>query len=43
MTAANALNCANLMLDAVQRWNFERERKGEAPLAIGISVLLIGQ
>jgi adenylate cyclase len=36
--AANALNCAETMLDALERWNHERERKGEARLAIGIGV-----
>jgi adenylate cyclase len=36
--AANALACAQTMLDALERWNHERERKGEAPLAIGIGV-----
>jgi adenylate cyclase len=36
--AANALTCANLMLGAIERWNVERKRKGEAPLAIGIGL-----
>jgi adenylate cyclase len=36
--AANALTCADLMLDALERWNVERKRKGEAPLAIGIGL-----
>jgi adenylate cyclase len=36
--APNALACADMMLDALERWNVERERMGEAPLAIGIGV-----
>ncbi|HXP75003.1 MAG TPA: adenylate/guanylate cyclase domain-containing protein [Stellaceae bacterium] len=36
--AANALTCADMMLDALERWNVERTRKGEAPLAIGIGL-----
>jgi adenylate cyclase len=36
--AANALNCAEMMLDALEHWNDERERKGEAQLDIGISL-----
>ena len=36
--AANALVCADMMLNAIERWNVERERKGEAPLAIGIGL-----
>jgi adenylate cyclase len=36
--AANALTCADKMLDALERWNDERTRKGEAPLAIGIGL-----
>jgi adenylate cyclase len=36
--AANALSCAEAMLDALERWNHEREEKGEARLDIGIGV-----
>ncbi len=36
--AANALLCADMMLDALERWNEERKLKGEAPLAIGIGL-----
>jgi adenylate cyclase len=36
--AANALNCAEMMLDALERWNDERERKGDARLDIGIGL-----
>jgi adenylate cyclase len=36
--AANALNCAETMLDALERWNHEREGHGEARLDIGIGV-----
>jgi adenylate cyclase len=36
--AANALNCAETMLDALERWNHERKRNGEARLDIGIGV-----
>jgi adenylate cyclase len=36
--AANALICADMMLTALDRWNEERRRHGEAPLAIGIGV-----
>jgi adenylate cyclase len=36
--AANALACADRMLDALDRWNVERRRKGEAPLAIGVGL-----
>ena len=36
--AINALNCAEMMLDALERWNTERERKGEARLDIGIGL-----
>jgi adenylate cyclase len=36
--AANALHCAETMLDALERWNHEREAKGEARLDIGIGV-----
>jgi adenylate cyclase len=36
--AANALNCAEMMLDTLERWNHEREGKGEARLDIGIGL-----
>jgi adenylate cyclase len=36
--AANALSCADMMLDALERWNVERARKREAPLSIGIGL-----
>jgi adenylate cyclase len=36
--AANALNCAERMLEALERWNREREGKGEARIDIGIGV-----
>jgi adenylate cyclase len=36
--AANALHCAEMMLDALERWNDERERKGDARLDIGIGL-----
>jgi adenylate cyclase len=36
--AANALICADRMLEALDRWNGERTRDGEAPLAIGIGL-----
>ena len=36
--AANALNCAEMMLDALERWNDERKGKGDAPLDIGIGL-----
>ena len=36
--AANALNCAEMMLKALQRWNDEREREGDARLDIGIGL-----
>jgi adenylate cyclase len=36
--AANALICADRMLEALDRWNVERTRDGEAPLAIGIGL-----
>ncbi len=36
--AANALNCAEMMLDALERWNDERERRGDARLDIGIGL-----
>ena len=36
--AANALACAERMLDALEGWNEEREPEGEARLAIGIGL-----
>src|SRR4029077_4810769 len=36
--AANALTCADKMLEAIDRWNLERTRDGEVPLAIGIGL-----
>jgi adenylate cyclase len=36
--AANALNCAERMLDALDHWNAERVRDGETLLAIGIGL-----
>ena len=36
--AANALNCAEMMLNALQRWNDEREREGDPRLDIGIGL-----
>jgi adenylate cyclase len=36
--AANALTCADRMLGALDRWNAERTRDGEMPLAIGIGL-----
>jgi adenylate cyclase len=36
--AANALNCAEMMLDTLEHWNEEREEEGEARLDIGIGV-----
>jgi adenylate cyclase len=36
--AANALICADRMLDALDRWNAERGTEGEAPLAVGIGL-----
>jgi len=36
--AASALICADMMLEALDRWNVERIRDGEAPLAIGIGL-----
>jgi adenylate cyclase len=36
--AVNALSCAEMMLQALERWNGERVRDGQAPLAIGIGL-----
>ena len=36
--AANALQCADMMIAALARWNEEREARGEPPLAIGIGL-----
>jgi adenylate cyclase len=36
--AAKALQCAETMLDTLERWNHEREGKGEARLDIGIGL-----
>ena len=36
--AANALSCADRMLEALDRWNAERTRDRETPLAIGIGL-----
>jgi adenylate cyclase len=36
--AANALACAGKMIDALERWNEDRERAGEARLAMGVGV-----
>jgi adenylate cyclase len=36
--AANALRCAEMMIEAVGKWNAERAGDGEAPLAIGIGL-----
>jgi adenylate cyclase len=36
--AASALNCAEMMLEALERWNREREGKGDARIDIGIGV-----
>jgi adenylate cyclase len=36
--AANALACADRMLEALDRWNAERTRIGDTPLAIGIGL-----
>jgi adenylate cyclase len=36
--AANALQCADMMIAALARWNEEREARGEPRLAIGIGL-----
>jgi adenylate cyclase len=36
--AANALYCAEMMLDTLERWNHEREGRGDARLDIGIGL-----
>ena len=36
--AANALICADMILQALDGWNVERTRGGEGPLAIGIGL-----
>jgi adenylate cyclase len=36
--AASALNCAEMMLETLERWNREREEKGDARLDIGIGL-----
>jgi adenylate cyclase len=36
--AANALICADMMLEALDRWDVEHIRDGETPLAIGIGL-----
>ena len=36
--AASALNCAEMMLETLERWNHEREEKGDARLDIGIGL-----
>jgi adenylate cyclase len=36
--AANSLHCAEMMLDALERWNDEREGKGEPRLDIGVGL-----
>jgi adenylate cyclase len=36
--AANALQCADMMIAALARWNEERDARGEPPLAIGIGL-----
>ena len=35
---ANALNCAEMMLHALECWNDERERRGDPPLDIGVGL-----
>ena len=36
--AANALTCAEKMIDTLDHWNAERTQEGEKPLAIGIGL-----
>jgi adenylate cyclase len=36
--AGNALVCADMMLDALDRWNIDRRHEGEAVLSIGIGL-----
>jgi adenylate cyclase len=36
--AANALSCAEMMLSALERWNDERQARGDARLDIGIGL-----
>ena len=36
--AASALNCAEMMLETLERWNQEREAEGDARLDIGIGL-----
>ncbi len=36
--AASGLNCAEMMLETLERWNKEREEKGDARLDIGIGL-----
>jgi adenylate cyclase len=36
--AANALTCAGMMLEALDRWNDERREHGEPPLSVGIGL-----
>ena len=36
--AAHALICTDMMLEALDRWNVERTRDGEPPLAVGIGL-----
>jgi adenylate cyclase len=36
--AASALNCAEMMLETLERWNQERQQKGDARLDIGIGL-----
>src|SRR5205823_10335408 len=36
--AGNALICADMMLEALDRWNAERTQDGEKPLAVGIGL-----
>lgn|GEM_PF-92231 len=38
LDASNALACAEMMLDALERWNRERQGNGDAPLDIGVGV-----